>query len=58
MAKKQNKRTQAHPPIDDPKQSRRAADASEGTERIENVRRIQTAQYRAAIDPRTGRPKR
>ena len=58
MAKKQNKKTQAHPPIDDPKQSRRSADALEGTERIENIRRIQTAQYRAQINPRTGRPKR
>jgi hypothetical protein len=58
MTKKQNKKIQAHPPVDDPKQSRRAADALEGTERIENVRRIQTAQYRAQINPRTGRPKR
>jgi len=57
MAKKRIKRTQ-HPPVDDPKQARRSADALEGTERIENVRRIQTAQYRAAINPRTGRPKR
>jgi len=58
MAKKQNKKTQTHPRVDDSKQARRSADALEGTERIENVRRIQTAQYRAAINPRTGRPKR
>ena len=58
MAKKQNKKTQAHPPVDDPKQARRSADALEGTERIENVRRIQTAKFRAEINPRTGRPKR
>jgi hypothetical protein len=58
MAKKQNKKTQAHPPVDDPKQARRSADALEGTQRVENVRRIRTAKFRAEIDPRTGRPKR
>jgi hypothetical protein len=58
MAKKQNSSVRRRSNLDDPKGARRSADLIVGTERVENVRRIETAKYRAEIDPRTRRPKR
>jgi hypothetical protein len=58
MAKKPIKNPRLKSNLDDPKGQRRSADALEGSERLEAVRRIKTAQYRAGMDPKTRRPKR
>jgi hypothetical protein len=58
MAKQRGKRKQTRAQLDDPKEDRRSGDALVGMERLEAIRRIQNAQYRAQLDPKTRRPKR
>ncbi len=58
MAKKPIKGIRQRSNLDDPKGQRRSADSLEGSARLESVRRIKSAQYRAGMDPKTRRPKR